>query len=163
MEHFQEMFDGYVHRHPDWNSSRKNVIEFVFRAHNTVNARTYKKIYSFQDSIQELKRILPEETAQQKRREYLVFIRTDWMHNMTLQGVANAPRLKELFTIEESYWSKRTFRWDDILQFSNINVAPIVHNLSVLNSTPNIPKIVPPSKNFSIVKIGRVGPLSSLR
>lgn len=163
MQHFEEMFNGYIERNPGWNSSRKNLVEFIFRAHNTVNARTYKKVYNFNESIQELKRVFPEETLAQKRREYLVLIRTDWMHNMTLQGVANAPRLKELFTIEETYLKTRGFRWDDLLQFSDINTSPIIHNLSVLNSTPNIPKIVAPSKNFSIVKVGKVGRLSSLR
>jgi hypothetical protein len=163
MEHFEEMFEGYIQRNPNWNASRRNLLEFVFRAHNTVNTRIYKKIYTFDESIHELKKILPEETASQKRREYLVFIRTDWMHNMTLQGIANAPRLKELFLIEDSYWSKRSFAWDDLLQFSNINTSPLIHNLSVLNSTPNIPKIVAPSKHFSALKIGKVGRLSSLR
>lgn len=163
MQHFEEMFDGYTQRNPGWNASRKNLIEFVFRAHNTVNARIYKKVYHFHESIQELKKILPEGIAYQRRREYLVLIRADWMHNMTLQGVANAPRLKELFMIEESYWSKHSFVWDDLLQFSDINTSPIIHNLSVLNSTPNIPKIIPPSKQFSVVKLGRIGRLSSLR
>lgn len=163
MQHFEEMFEGYTHRTPNWNASRRNLIEFVLRAHNTVNIRTYKKIYNFQESIQELRKILPEENASQKRREYLVFIRTDWMHNMTLQGIANAPRLKELFMIEESYWSKRVFKWDDLLQFSDVNTSPIIHNLSVLNSTPNLPKIIPPTKHFSVVKIGKVGRLSTLR
>lgn len=163
MQHFEEMLDGYIQRNPNWNTSRRNLIEFVLRAHNTVNARTNKKIYSFDESIQELKKILPEDTICQKRREYLVFIRTDWMHNMTLQGVANAPRLKELFMIEENYWSKRSFVWDDLLQFSDVNTSPIIHNLSVLTSTPNIPKIIPPVKPFSVVKLGKVGRLSSLR
>jgi hypothetical protein len=163
MQHFEEMLDGYIQRNPNWNASRKNLVEFVFRAHNTVNARTYKKVYSFYDSIAELKKNIPEDAAGQKRREYLVLIRTDWMHNMTLQGISNAPRLKEMFIIEDTYWSKRSFQWDDLLIFSDINTSSIIHNLSVINSTPNIPKIVAPSKQYSIVKIGRVGRMSYLR
>lgn len=163
LSHFEEMFSGYTQRNPNWNASRKALVEFVFRAHNTVNVRTYKKQYSFFESISELKKILPEGLASTKRREYLVYIRSDWMHNMTLQGIANAPKLKELFIIEESYWSHRSFSWDDLIAFSDINVSPIVHNLSVLNSTPNIPKIVAPSKPFSIAKIGKIPRLSSLR
>jgi hypothetical protein len=163
MKHFEEMYNGYVQRNPMWNASRRNLLEFVFRAHNTVNLRTYKKVYSFQESIQELKSILPEQMSATKRKEYLVFIRMDWMHNMTLQGVSNAPRLKQLFMIEDTYWSPRTFTWDDLQQFSDINVNPIIQNLSVLNSTPNIPKIIAPTKPFSLFKIGKVGSLSSLR
>ncbi|NBR60530.1 hypothetical protein EB118_04005 [bacterium] len=162
-QHFEEMFSGYVKRNPNWNASRKNLLEFVFRAHNTVNTRIHKKIYSFTEGIAELKRILPENTAVSKRREYLVYIRADWMRNMTLQAISNAPKLKELYNIEDSYWSTRTFVWDDLLQFSDINTSPILHSLSVLNSTPNIPKIVAPTKPFSIIKNGKFGRLSSLR
>lgn len=165
LAHFEEMFHGYIERVPQWNASRRNLLEFVFRAHNTVNVRTHKPSYSFAGSIQQLKALLPtNEVCIQKRKEYLVYIRTDWMHNMTLQGISNVGKLRELFMIEEQYWSKRSFDWDDLLQFSTINVSPISNNLSSINSTTNIPKLsASHSKGFSIVKsVGKSGRLSSL-
>jgi hypothetical protein len=143
--------------------SRRGVVEFVLRAHNTVNARTYKPVYTLEGSVAELQRILPETIVGQKRQEYILYIRSDWMKNMTLSGISTAPKLRELLTIEENYWSRRSFQWADLLKFKGIAFNPIVEQMNVLSSTSNIPKLIAPARGYSLPKAGKIGPLSALR
>lgn len=166
LQHFNDMVSLYTQRYPSWKNSRRTVCEFVFRAHNTVNKRTYKKIYTLEESIAELRTIIPDDQAAKvKRQQYLVYIRNDWMKNMTLNGISAAPKLKELNTIEEEYWSRRSFSWSDIHMLGDLNVSPINEQASVLASGGVvIPRItMPTSGGFKLGKIGKIGPLSSLR
>jgi FAD-linked sulfhydryl oxidase len=165
MKHFADMLGDYAQKHPDWRNSRKNFSQFVFRAHNTVNVRTRKPVYTFQQSIEQLRASMPSAAAAtQLRRQYLVYIRSDWMRNMTLTGISSFAKIKELNLIESDYWGTRTFTWDDLLPFEGaINVAPISEQLSVLTSTPNVPKLTAPTKGFNLKLSGRVGQLRSLR
>jgi len=155
--------DDYSRKFPTWMENRRGVVEFVLRAHNTVNSRTYKPVYTLEGSVAELQRILPESIIGQKRQEYILYIRSDWMKNMTLAGISSAPKLRELLAIEDNYWSRRPFKWSDLLKFKGIAINPIVEQMSVLNSTPNIPKITVPVRGYSLPKAGRIGPLSALR
>jgi len=166
LQHFNDMVTLYTQRYPSWKNSRRTVCEFVFRAHNTVNRRTYKKVYTLQESIAELRSIMPDDQAAKvKRQQYLVYIRNDWMKNMTLNGVSAAPKLKELNTIEEEYWSRRSFSWSDIEMLGDLNVSPINEQASVLASGGVvIPRItMPTSGGFKLGNVGKIGPLSSLR
>jgi len=166
LQHFSDMVALYTQRYPGWKITRRTVCEFVFRAHNTVNKRTYKKVYTLQESIAELRSTMPDDhAAKVKRQQYLVYIRNDWMKNMTLNGVSAAPKLKELNTIEEEYWSRRSFSWSDIQAFGDLNVSPINEQASLLASGGSvIPKItMPASGGFKLGNVGKIGPLSSLR
>jgi len=154
LEHFASMLNKYTNK---WWSSRREFVQFVLRAHNSVNQRTNKKIYTPLESISELKRVVPESQATDKRKVYLVYIRGDWVRNMTLQGVTNVPKLKELFKIEDEYWSKRSFSWDELLNFKDIQWEPIVERHTPAGE-PIIPKIVPPA-SFSIFKSRKVSAL----
>jgi hypothetical protein len=165
MKHFADMLSDYERKHPDWRNSRKNFMQFVFRAHNTVNVRTRKPVFTFAQSMEALRSIMPTDAAAtQIRREYLVYIRGDWMRNMTLTGISSFSKIKELNMIENDYWGVQTFKWEDILAFGgDIIVSPISEQLSVLNSTPNIPKLTAPQNGFSLKLSGRVGQLRTLR
>ena len=166
LQHFTEMVALYTQRYPTWKNSRRTVCEFVFRAHNTVNKRTHKKVYSLEDSIAELQTLYPDsDIAKVRRQQYLVYIRSDWMRNMTLTGISAAPKLKELNVIEEEYWSKRSFSWSDIRELGDLNVSPINEQASSIASGQSvIPKITMPSSGgFRLGSIGKIGARSALR
>jgi hypothetical protein len=165
MQHFTDMVAVYTQRNPGWKNSRRTVCEFVFRAHNTVNNRNRSRVYTFEESLAELQRIIPDaDAARVRRQQYLVYVRSDWMKNMTLTGISSAPKLKELNTIEEEYWAKRSFAWTDIRQFADVSVAPIPERSSTLASgSAAIPRITMPARGGFSLKIGKIGPLSSLR
>lgn len=164
--HFAGMFDSYIHKYPHWWDSRKDFCEFVFRAHNTVNARTHKGIYSFAESIAELEKVYPAPRCAEIRRFYLTYIRQDWMKNITIEGISSFTKIKELNMIEAEYWGRKAFEWKDLLQFEgSTNVSPLSEHLSVLNSTPGVPKIIAPARGYSL-KLGggmKIGGLRSLR
>jgi hypothetical protein len=135
------------------------------RAHNSVNSRNRRKVYTFSESIAELENILPPALSPTRRQEYLSYVRNDWMKNMTIEGIATAPKIKELNMIEENYWSKRTFEWYELSPFSDINVSPISNVSSSLTNSGGtlIPKLNMPQSGFKLKTFGRIGPLSSLR
>ena len=161
--HFAGMFDSYIRNYPHWWDSRKDVCEFVFRAHNTVNVRTRKRAYSFRESIAELEKVYPASRCAEIRRFYLTYIRQDWMKNITIEGISSFTKIKELNTIEAEYWGRKTFEWTDLLAFEgSINVAPLAEHMSVLNSTPGVPRITAPAKGFSL-KLGGGGKIGGLR
>lgn len=116
----------------------------------------------------ELAVFLPENMATTRRQEYLSYIRNDWMRNMTLEGISTASKLKELNAVEDSYWSKRSFKWSDLSVFSNVNVSPISNaTSSITGGGPDgtyIPRLNMPSAGFKLGRtFGKIGPLSSLR
>ena len=163
--HFSGMFDSYIHKYPHWLNSRKDLSEFVFRAHNTVNARTNAKVYAFGESLGELERVFPASRSVEIRRAYLNYIRQDWMKNITIEGIASFTKIKELNLIESEYWGRKSFAWSDLSQFEGfINVSPLTEHLSVLNSIPGIPRIAEPGRGFSLkLGVGKIGGLRSLR
>jgi hypothetical protein len=163
--HFATMLDSYIRTRPHWYDSRKELCEFVFRAHNTVNARTNKPIYSFAESVSELERVFPAERSSEFRKSYLVYIRHDWMRNMTLEGISSFSKIRELNLIESEYWDTRgSFAWADLLRFEALINVSVLHQHVVKTaiSAPNVPKLTEPAKGFSL-KVGKIGGLRNLR
>ena len=158
MKHFSDAVAAYTHMNPTWKSSRRGVVEFVMRAHNSVNSRNHRKMYTFAESITELEKILPSALAPTRRQEYLSYIRSDWMKNMTIEGISTAPKIRELNMIEENYWY-------ELYVFSDINVSPIANVSSSLTNSGGalIPRLSMPQGGFRLKTFGRIGPLSSLR
>ena len=163
--HFTMMFDGYVDAHPHWWNSRKDLSQFVFRAHNTVNLRTHKRMYSFAESVSELERVFPAGQCSQIRKAYLVYIRNDWMRNMTIEGITRFSKIKELNSIESDYWDTRpAFAWADLLKYTeSMNVSPLYEHAG--GSALGGQRIMTaPAKGFSLkFGAGKIGGLRSLR
>ena len=163
--HFSEMFDSYTRTRPHWCDSRKDLSEFIFRAHNTVNARTQKPVYSFKESVAELERVFPAARSTEFRRSYLLYIRHDWMRNMTIDGIKSFSKIRELNLIESEVWEKRdAFAWTDLLQFEGVITVSVLQEQPVKSAigAPIIPKLTEPAKGFSL-KVGKIGGLRSLR
>ena len=164
MSHFEQMVGDYDRTHPGWRTSRRTICEFMFRAHNTVNVRTQKRTYTLRESVEELERVFPAANVTATRRQYLVYIRSDWMRNMTLSGISSFSKLRELNTIESDYWGGRVQpAWSELLQFEGTNVAPLEPAAPATPGATKVPKLVPPSRGFSLKSVGRIGQLSSLR
>lgn len=164
--HFTMMFDSYIHSNPHWWNSRKELSQFVFRAHNTVNVRTHKRVYSLIESVEELERVFPEERCSDIRKSYLIYIRNDWMRNMTIEGITSFSKIKELNLIETEYWERRpAFAWSDLLQYSEtMNVSPLYGEIGSALGGPGMPTIRAPARGFSLRTGGmKIGGLHSLR
>lgn len=114
--HFTTMYNEYKHAHPEMYSSRKDLTIFMFRAHNTVNRRLGKPVYSLEQSWNLLKSRFPNtQTAQQVRRTYLAYLQKDWGRQTTLQGINALMRVRDLFMVENQYWNPRSLDWESLI------------------------------------------------
>lgn len=113
--HFTQLLKEYSVLYPGWNASRKALSLFVLRAHNTVNKRNGRPIFTMKESFEHLRRNVPPESANLQRQSYILFIRRDWNRQTTLAGASAARYVKELTTVETDYWGTRdSFTWDEI-------------------------------------------------
>lgn len=144
--HFKTMLGLYQSRHPDMLSSRRNFSLFVIRAHNTVNRRLGKRIYTY-DVLWDTLAQWENGKAKSKRYEYLTYLRRDWGSQTTLAGITALTRVRDLFAVEQDYWSHRALDWNavkSVIQPTDDLTTPIVEP-----KTPGITTIVHPMTNFA--------------
>ena len=150
--HFRSLLSEYTAKNPDLFSSRAKFMTFVLRAHNAVNIRIQKRVYSKDDS-QIAWSVMTPAAARSKRIEYLKYLQKDWGHQTNLQGISTLMKVRQLGLIEQQYWSTRTLDWD--AAFANVT--------DVLVKAPAPPAqqlTASPSYRF---KIGRFGGQSLAR
>ena len=110
--HFTTMYGDYKNSHPEMFTSRKELTIFVLRAHNTVNRRLGKPVYTVDQSFSLLQTRFPTmQSGQQVRREYLAYLQKDWGRQTTLQGINSLMRVRDLMMVEHQYWNSRSLDW----------------------------------------------------
>lgn len=113
--HFQKTIAQYRSKVPNLFSSRREFVLFVLRAHNTVNRRIGKKVYTLAESWAELRRWLPSTgAAKSKRNEYIQYSRIDWGRQTNLSGISALMRVRDLSMTEQQYWGVRELNWDSV-------------------------------------------------
>jgi len=106
--HFRLILERYKLIKPDFLSSRKNFAIFVFRAHNTVNARLDKpKPSTVAECIDTLKTATAQKTFKQFRTSYIVYLHSNWGRDFTGDGIVTRRMVKELQKINDEYWNVR--------------------------------------------------------
>jgi len=129
--HFKTMLGLYQSRNPNMFSSRREFSLFVIRAHNTVNRRLGKKIYTY-DEIWNTVAQWNNSTAKSKRYEYLTYLQRDWGSQTTLAGISALTRVRDLTMAEQQYWSQRALNWDavkTVIASTDDIVTPIVETV----------------------------------
>lgn len=125
-DHFTTLLKEYTRAFPDWNASRKNINLFIFRAHNTVNLRTHKKVYSMNEAFALIRGHVDPSKAHLQRQSYLMYVRRDWLRDNSIAGISAVRFIKELMLTETEYWSQRSFNWDEIEELiKNDSNAPL--------------------------------------
>jgi hypothetical protein len=109
--HFEAFLRSYTQ---PWSTSRREFSLFVLRAHNSVNARNGQKILTVSEAFAALRIHVAEDKAALQRQSYILYIRNDWSRNTTLGGITAARYIQEMVATETSYWSTRTYTWDDV-------------------------------------------------
>jgi hypothetical protein len=113
--HFTQLFNEYSRTYPNWNASRKDFTLFILRAHNTVNLRNGKHIFTQKESFEHLRRNVDPSKAHLQRQSYLLYIQRDWSKQTTLAGASAARYVRDMFSTETDYWSKQEpFLWEEI-------------------------------------------------
>ena len=106
-EHFGNALNGYRRTYPTMLSSRKDLMLFTFRAHNAVNRRLNKPVYtSVADCFEQLRNNVKTRTARDYRSSYLNHIRRFWRTMQDASGFTSLKKINEMTKIEVEYIQK---------------------------------------------------------
>jgi FAD-linked sulfhydryl oxidase len=115
-EHFTELLGSYRQKYPNMLDSRSTFLLFSFRAHNSVNARISKPIYSTVEQCFELLRTNTRtRSATDYRNSYINHIRRFWRTMQDMSGISAMKKIHEMAKIEMSYASPRTNNFEVII------------------------------------------------
>jgi len=107
-EHFGSMLQNYRARFPRMLDSRQEFAMFVFRAHNAVNARLHKPVYStLAECMDILRTNTKTRSAADYRVAYLNHITRYWKTLQDVTGIVALKKVNELKKIEIEYISPK--------------------------------------------------------
>lgn len=102
--HFTEMLASYRSQFPNMLQSRHEFIMFTFRAHNAVNKRLNKPVYSSVDEcVATLRSNLRNRIAREYRVSYINHITRHWRTFQDVSGIVALKKIKEMKRIEDEY------------------------------------------------------------
>lgn len=106
--HFSEMLQIYRTKFPNMLASRQDFAIFSFRAHNAVNKRLSKPIYSSVDECMSLlKGNIRNNTSSGFRVSYINHITRYWKTLQDVSGIVALKKILEMKRIEIEYISSR--------------------------------------------------------
>jgi hypothetical protein len=106
-EHFGTALSGYRKMYPTMLASRSDFMLFTFRAHNSVNRRLNKPVYtSVADCFEQLRNNVKTRTARDYRISYLNHIRRFWRTMQDASGITSMKKINEMSKIEIEYIQK---------------------------------------------------------
>ena len=128
--HFTTMLANYRVRFPNMLDSRQSFAMFVFRAHNTVNARLSKPVYStVKECMDMLKINIQTRPAVDYRISYVNHILKYWKTLQDISGVVAVKKILEMKKIEIEYFSKLDTNLDvELIEESTIIPRAWVEN-----------------------------------
>jgi hypothetical protein len=121
--HFLSMKKKYEAWNPGYLNSRRELMLFVFRAHNTVNKRIDKPILqNVSDCLTALKNANSYSDLASVRASYMTYLQRNWGQNYTADGLSARKKVQELNRINNEYLNTRTIDWtytfdDNVLLF----------------------------------------------
>lgn len=141
--HFTELLSKYRAAFPNMLQSRHEFAMFTFRAHNAVNKRLNKPIYTdITESMAALKKAIAGKTARDFRISYINNGIRHWRTFQDITGISMVKKLNEMKKIEDDYFKPRdtnfnvTLRQDMlVLPTGVLENAPMVNGVSL--SIPN--------------------------
>ena len=106
--HFTELLASYRARFPNMMQSRQEFALFSFRAHNSVNRRLNKPVYSsVEECMATLKANIRTRTARDYRVSYVNHITRHWRTFQDVAGIAALKKIVEMKKIEDDYINPR--------------------------------------------------------
>jgi hypothetical protein len=105
-------------------NSRQDFVIFTFRAHNAVNRRIHKPIYSsVEECLATLRNVVKTRHARDYRNTYLAHITRHWKVMQDVNGIVVLKKIQEMKRIETEYVSQRDTNFEVQLR-SEIVVLP---------------------------------------
>jgi hypothetical protein len=107
-DHFTSLLNNYRIHFPGMLNSRQDFVIFTFRAHNAVNRRIHKPLYtSVEECISTLRNIVKIRSAREYRNTYLAHITRHWKVMQDVNGIVVLKKIQEMKRIEAEYVSQR--------------------------------------------------------
>ena len=102
------MLGLYRQKFPGMLDSRQEFMAFTFRAHNVVNRRLHKPLYStVAECMAILQSNLAHRSAKDYRDAYLTHIRKYWSSLRDVTGIVAVKRVTEMIKVEKDYFTPR--------------------------------------------------------
>lgn len=107
-QHFTELLANYRTQFPNMMESRHEFIMFTFRAHNAVNKRLNKPVYSsVEQCLATLRNAVARRHAKDYRISYINHITRHWRSLQDVSGIVATKKINEMKRIETEYVSAR--------------------------------------------------------
>jgi hypothetical protein len=107
-DHFTSLLNNYRIHFPGMLNSRQDFVIFTFRAHNAVNRRIHKPLYtSVEECLATLRNIVKIRSAREYRNTYLAHITRHWKVMQDVNGIVVLKKIQEMKRIEAEYVSQR--------------------------------------------------------
>lgn len=131
-EHFTSMLANYRAAFPNMLASRQEFAMFTFRAHNAVNRRLKKPLFSTLDECMiTLKHNVRNRSAKDYRISYVNHVTRHWKTFQDVTGIAALRKIAEMKKIETEYFQPRDTNFEVTL---TPDVVVLPHD--VLDKTP---------------------------
>lgn len=130
--HFTTMLANYRVRFPNMLDSRQNFSMFAFRAHNAVNTRLSKPVYStLAECLDVLRNNIKTRSAEDYRVSYINHILRYWKTLQDISGVVAVKKILEMKKIEIEYFSKLDTKFEVTLIDDGVTIPRswIEHNI----------------------------------
>lgn len=106
--HFTTMLANYRVHFPNMLQNRHEFVIFTFRAHNAVNKRLNKPVYStVAECVATLRNNVKNRTATDYRISYINHITRHWRTFQDVAGIVALKKINEMKRIESEYISRR--------------------------------------------------------
>ena len=107
-QHFTDMLANYRAQFPNMLQNRHEFIMFTFRAHNAVNKRLNKPVYSsVEECLATLRNNVKNRTAKDYRISYINHITRHWRTFQDIAGIVAVKKINEMKRIELEYVADR--------------------------------------------------------
>jgi len=149
--HFTTVLSNYRTQFPKFLGSRHEFVVFTFRAHNAVNRRIHKPLYTSVDAcVQTLRAAVRSRSARDYRVAYINHITRHWKLFQDVQGIVALRKLAEMRKIETEYIGPR-----DTNFAPDIRADIVVLPQDRLEREPN--QEAPSRMSFSAQRTGAAG------
>jgi hypothetical protein len=123
-EHFTNMLAAYRKAFPNMLASRQEFVMFTFRAHNAVNRRLRKPLFTtLEECMATLKSNIKTRSARDFRVSYVNHITRHWRTFQDVTGITALKKIAEMKKIELDYVAPRDRNLDVALR-ADVVVLP---------------------------------------
>jgi len=119
--HFAELLASYRAQFPNMLYTRRDFLLFTFRAHNSVNKRIGKPVYTaVKECFDLLRKNVQFNKSQSFRITYTNHITRHWRTFQDASGMAAMKKINEIKKIEMQYMAARTNEFEEIIPEDNL-------------------------------------------